>query len=77
MHSFNISEAPVTSVFRDNLCYTKLFLRLKINELTEEHGHKVLHMPLYHWLFGPSEMAWAQAKRQQHRSKWVWNGSSE
>jgi hypothetical protein len=66
MHSFNISEALVTSFFRDNLCYTKPFFRLEINELTEEHGHKVLYMPPYHWLFSPSELVWAHATRQQH-----------
>jgi transposase len=41
----------------------KFFLRIKIDEFIEEHGHKVLCLPLYHFHFYPSELVWPHAKR--------------
>jgi transposase len=41
----------------------KFFLRFKIDEFIEEHGHKVLCLPPYHCYFNPTECVWSQAKR--------------
>jgi transposase len=39
------------------------FLRFKIYELIEEHGHKVLYIPPYHCHLNPTELVWSQTKR--------------
>jgi hypothetical protein len=39
------------------------FDRFKINELIEEHGHKLLWLPPYYCHFNPTELGWSQGKR--------------
>jgi transposase len=35
----------------------------KVDDLIEEHGHKVVRLPLYHCHFNPIELGWSQAER--------------
>jgi hypothetical protein len=44
-------------------CYKMSFDRYKVDDLIEEHGHKVLRLPPYHCHFNPIELVWSQAKR--------------
>jgi hypothetical protein len=44
------------------MCSVVFFLRLKTDELIEEHGHKVLCILPCNCHFIPNELVWSQAK---------------
>jgi transposase len=46
----------------------KFFLGFKIYDLTEQHGHKVLHIPPYHFHLNPTELVWSQTERYYNSS---------
>jgi hypothetical protein len=55
-----------------NMCYTEFFLIFKIYALIEEHGHKMLRLPLYLCHLNPTELVGSHAKRYYNRNiSWI------
>jgi hypothetical protein len=51
----------------------RFFLRFKIGELFEEHSHKILRVPPYHYNFKSIVLVWSEVKRY-HNSNSGRNG---